>query len=77
MKKARLSIALSVALLLTGLSLNLWGAQASQTPDPTGTYIITNTDSNGKFVSRGLIAFHGDHTVRRNIICKYGLVRQN
>jgi hypothetical protein len=66
MKNVRLSAALSAALMLTCLSLNLWPrevAAARQAPFLTGTYIITNTDSGGAFVSRGLIAFNADHTL--------------
>jgi hypothetical protein len=66
MKNVRLSATLSAALMLTCLSLNLWPqevAAAPQLPFLTGTYIITNTDSSGAFVSRGLIAFNADRTL--------------
>ena len=61
MKKARLSTALTAAVLLTGLSLNLYSQEAWHSPAGT-TYIVTNTDSaTGTFVSRSLISFYADH----------------
>jgi len=67
MKNARLSVTLSAALLLACLSLNLCpqelAAAPQQPPFLTGTYIITNTDSTGAFVSRGLITLNADHTL--------------
>ena len=71
MKNARLSSMLSVAALLTGLSLIALFPQQAAAQDPSvvpvpGTYLITNVYSSGtqkgEFASRGAITLNADHT---------------
>lgn len=65
MKRPRLSSALCVSGLFACMSAILLYPQpaAAQAAGIGQTYIITNTDAIGNFLSRGLMTLHPDHTM--------------
>jgi hypothetical protein len=67
MKKNRFSTVLVAAGLFAAFGLSALCPQVAVAQDPHAcigaSYIITNTDSTGAFVSRGVVALHGDHTL--------------
>ena len=66
MKNARFSAGLSAAVLFACLSVAALCPQQAVAQNDAGlgaTYITTNIDSTGAFVSRSAITFHADHTL--------------